>query len=102
MNKELLTFISNANKNGFVKAGDLTTGTALSSGKTELIIVAKNASNSIKTKFGQLGYRYDVEIIAFAEKTELSWITGKNDVEVLAIIDKETAEEFKRKFEELS
>lgn len=101
MNKELMTAISRATKEGYIKAGDITCGTALSSGKTEVIVLAKNASNSIKTKFGQLGYKYDVEVVTFGDKSELSWLTGKNDVEVMAIIDKETADAVKKLVEEI-
>lgn len=102
MHKELMTLISRASKEGFIKAGDITCGTALSSGKTEVIIVAKNASNTIKTKFGQLGYKYDVEVVTFGDKNELSWLTGKNDTEVMAIIDKETADSIRKLVEDIA
>ncbi len=94
-NKKFMNALFKGVKEGKVKGGDLTCGAALSSGETALIIIAKNAKPAVKTKFGQLGFRYDAEVITYGLSTEFRWIVEKKDVEVLAITDKELAEEIK-------
>ncbi len=94
-NKELMNVLLAGAKQDVVKGGDLTCGAALSSGKTELLILAKDAKASTKTKFGQLGFRYDVPVITVGSSTEFSWITGKKDVQILAITDEEVAHKAK-------
>ncbi len=91
-NKEIMNILLDAGKKGNVKGGAITCGAALSSGKTELIIVAKDAKGGVKTKFGQLAFKYDVEVVVFGFVREFNWIVGKNDVEVIAITDKEVAD----------
>ncbi len=90
-NKELLNLLFTASKEGKIKGGDITCGAALSSGETKLIVLAKDASPALKTKFGQYGFKYEVELMTFGNKMEFSWISGKKDVQVLAIIDEEVA-----------
>lgn len=102
MQKQLVSMLSEANKDGFLKAGEITCGTALSSGKTQLVVVAKNASQAIKSKFGQLGYKYDVEVITACDTRLLSWVSGRNNSEVIAILDKEVADNLKKILEEMS
>ncbi len=69
-NKEFLGIIFKASSKGLIKAGDYTCGAALSSGETELIVIAKDSKSGIKTKFGQLGFRYDVEVITTGTSRE--------------------------------
>lgn len=102
MQKQLVSMLSEANRNGFLKAGEMTCGTALSSGKTQLIVVAKNASQATKAKFGQLGYKYDVEVILACDVKLLSWVSDRNNSEVIAILDKEVADNLKNLLEEMS
>ncbi len=94
--KEFMGAIFKASSNGLIKCGEYSSGTALSSGETKLIIIAKDSKPNIKTKFGQLGYKYDVEVITTGTCKEYCWITGKKDGNVLAILDEELAEELKR------
>ncbi len=94
-NKELMNVLLAGAKDELVKGGDLTVGAALSSGKTTLIIIAKDAKPSTKTKFGQLGFRYDVPVVTVGSSTEFSWITGKKDVQVLALLDEELTKKAK-------
>ncbi len=90
-NKELLNLLFTAAKEGKIKGGDITCGAALSSGQTKLIVLAKDAPAALKTKFGQYGFKYEVQLVTFGNSMEFSWITGKKDVQVLAIIDEAVA-----------
>lgn len=94
-NKELLNILFAASKEGKLKGGDITCGAALSSGETELIILSKDASPALKTKFGQYGFKYEVDVVTFGNTFEFSWISGKKDIQVMVILDKEIAEEIK-------
>lgn len=100
-NKKLMNILLNAQKNEKIKGGSLTCGAALSSGKTELLVVAKDATPGTKTKFGQLAFKYDVEIITAGFSREFAWAIGKKNVEVVAIIDKEIADEIRIIFAEI-
>ncbi len=95
-NKEFMGVIFKASSNELIKCGEYSAGTALSSGETKLIIIAKDSNPDIKTKFGQLGYKYDVEVMTTGTTKEYSWITGKKDGSVLAVLDQEVADQLKK------
>ncbi len=87
LDKKIMSLLSIAKKAGFVKSGDFSAGTCLTSGKARLIIMAKNASINTKQKFGNKTFYYDVPYIVYGSKEKLSWAIGKNDCAVIAISD---------------
>lgn len=89
--KEVMGALYKAKSEGNLTGGDIACGAALSSGKVELLAVAKDAKPQTKIKFGQLGYRYDVEFVTLGLCTEFSWIAGRRNVEIIAITDLEVA-----------
>ncbi len=87
IDKKIMSLLSIAKKAGFVKSGDFSAGTCLTSGNARLIIMAKNASINTKQKFGNKTFYYEVPYIVYSTKEKLSWAIGKNDCAVIAITD---------------
>lgn len=97
--KEVMATLYKAKSEDKLTGGDIACGAALSSGKVELLVVAKDAKSQTKIKFGQLGYRYDVEFVTFGLCTEFCWISGRKNVEIMAITDLEVAEKVREYLE---
>lgn len=69
--------LSLATKAGFIASGEFSTEKSVKEGKSELVIVASDASDNTKKNFENMCSYYGVPYYIFSEKTELGHVIGK-------------------------
>ena len=87
MDRKLLQFLGLCQRAGKLASGETGAISAIRDGSAELIIVAENASDNTKKKFGDSTAYYDKKIVIFGDKVELGRAIGKDERAVIAIKD---------------
>lgn len=96
MENKIYSFIGLAKKAGKLVSGEETCERAVKANKIFLVIVADDASENTKKKFGDIcGYR-GIEVRYFGEKKLLGKCIGKDIRSVVAVSGREFAERLKQ------
>ena len=90
--KKILSLFGLATRAGKIASGEFQTETAIKSGTTFLVVIAKDASENTKKLFQDKSSFYKIPIIFFGTKEELGHAIGKEYRASLAILDKGFAE----------
>lgn len=90
--KKILSLFGLATRAGKIASGEFQTETAIKSGTTFLVVIAKDASDNTKKLFQDKSSFYKIPIIFFGTKEELGHAIGKEYRASLAILDKGFAE----------
>lgn len=98
--KDIMGILYKAKNDDNLTGGDIACGAALSSGKVEILVVAKDAKPQTKIKFGQLCYKYNVDFVTLGLCTEFCWVSGRKNVEIMAITDAEVADKVREYLED--
>lgn len=88
MDKKLLQFLGLCQRAGKLASGETGALSAIKDGSAELVIVAENASDNTKKKFGDSAGYYNKKIVVFGDKFEMGSAIGKDERAVLAVKDK--------------
>jgi len=94
-----MNLIGLAKKAGRAAGGEFATEQAVKSGKAFLVIVAEDASDNTKKKFGNMCSFYKVPICFYQDKNALGHAIGKEIRASLAILDEGFAEGIKKQME---
>ncbi len=86
-----LWLLSLARKAGKAEVGAFLSERAIKSGRASLIIIASDCSDNTKKKFINSSEFYGVKYIEYSEMLELARVTGKENVSVVAVCDKNFA-----------
>ncbi len=92
----IYSFLGLATKAGKVISGEETCERAVKARKVRLVIVANDASESTKKKFGDICRYRGIEVRYFGEKKLLGKYIGKDIRSVVAVTGKEFAERLKQ------
>ena len=92
MDKKLLQFMGLCQRAGKLASGETGVLSAIKDGSAELIIVAENASDNTKKKFGDSARFYNKKIVVFGDKFEI----GKDERAVMAVRDKGFADKIEK------
>lgn len=76
-----------AQKAGKLVSGDTAAQEAILRGKARLIIVAEDASKSMRDNFGHLGGRQGVKVIFYGKKEEIGHYIGKPPRAVVVVTE---------------
>ncbi len=87
MTDKIYGFLGLAAKAGKVVSGEETCERAIKSGKAKIVIVAEDASQNTKKKFGDACSYRSLEIRYFGQKELIGRYTGKEIRSVVAILD---------------
>ena len=90
--RKILSLFGLATRAGKIASGEFQTETAIKSGTTFLVVIAKDASDNTKKLFQDKSSFYKIPIIFFGTKEELGHAIGKEYRASLAILDKGFAE----------
>jgi len=83
-------------------SGEFSTEQAVKQGKTNLVIVAADASENTKKKFQDMCTYYHVDIYFYGDKEELGHAIGKEYRASIAVTDQNLAGAIKKTLEEES
>ena len=86
-----LWLLSLARKAGKAEVGAFLSERAIKSRRTELIILASDCSENTRKKFINSSEFYGIKYIIYSDKSELARATGKENVSVVAVCDKNFA-----------
>lgn len=96
MRNSALWLVSLASKARKISVGALACQRALQKGSADIIIAANDAADNTKKKFKNSCMYYGAEFYQYSTKEELSHYTGKENVSVLAVCDKNFAAGIKK------
>jgi ribosomal protein L7Ae-like RNA K-turn-binding protein len=96
MNKAY-SMISLANKAGKLVTGEDAVRNSIRSGKLRLVIVAEDASDNTKKRFGNSAAFYNIELVTWGLKEMLGSCIGKSERSVLGITDESFSKSLKEK-----
>ena len=96
MDKKLLQFMGLCQRAGKLASGETGVLSAIKDGSAELIIVAENASDNTKKKFGDSARFYNKKIVVFGDKFEMGNAIGKDERAVMAVRDKRFADKIEK------
>lgn len=96
MRNSVLWLVSLASKARKVSVGAFLCERALRSGDAEFVIIASDASENTKKKFINSCKYYNVDVCEYSTKADLAHFTGKENVSVIAISDKNFADGIKK------
>jgi len=99
VNNKILSLISLATKAGKTVSGEFTVEKTVKEGKAFLVVVAEDASDRTKKKFGNMCTFYEVPMVVFGNKDELGHFMGKEFRATLALTDEGFAKTIKERFE---
>ncbi len=97
--KKIFNLFGLAAKAGYIASGEFSTEKSVKEGKSNLVIVASDASDNTKKMFTNMCTFYGVPIYFFGEKTELGHAIGKEFRASLSVNDKGMADAMKKHFE---
>ena len=88
-----------AAKSGNVASGEFSTENAVRAGKAYMVILAEDASDNTKKKFGNMCEYYEVPLLIYSNKDTLGHSIGKEFRASLAITDENIAKSIMQKYE---
>ncbi len=88
----ILSLVSIANKAGKLVSGEVQTESAVKSGKANLVIISREASENTKKKFQNMSSWYHVPFRLYGTREELGAASGSDYRAVLAVLDEGLAE----------
>ncbi len=97
MNRATKSMLGLARRANAIRTGDFAVSQLISKKSAKIVIIAKDSGNNTKKKFSNSCHFYDVTLLPFSTKEEISSTIGKENVAVLAIED----ENFAKKIKEL-
>lgn len=95
MTDRIYSFLGLAAKAGKLISGEETCERAIKAHKVKLVIVASDASDNTKKRFGDICRYRGIEVRNFGEKELLGKYTGKDIRSVAAVSEREFAEHLK-------
>lgn len=101
MNDRVLSMIGLARRAGKVGTGAFLAEKDIQSGKAELIIIAGDGADNVKKKFTNSCKYYEVEYIEYATKEQLGQCTGKENIAVVSINDRNFVRGIKDKLKKM-
>ncbi len=96
-----MSLLSLCQKAGYIKAGQYAVDFAISEGDAYLVMLGKNSNDIVKKKATSKAYYNKVPCAIFGTKEALAWATGRDNTEIIAIIDEGMANQLKEKINEL-
>lgn len=91
MRDSVLWLVSLASRARKVRAGAFLCERALQAGEAELVILAADAAQNTKKKFINSCKYYGITLLEYSDKENLAHFTGKENVSVIAVCDKNFA-----------
>ncbi len=88
----VLSLVSIAKKAGKLVSGEVQTESAVKSGKANLVIISREASENTKKKFQNMSSWYQVPFRFYGTREELGAAIGSDYIAVLAVLDEGLAE----------
>ena len=93
----VLQLLSLAQKAGSVKSGEFLTESTIKERKSHLCIVAKDASDNTRKKFGNMCEYYKVPYLEYSDKEAIGHAIGKEFRASLSVTDAGLAEQIQKK-----
>ena len=85
---KILSLIGLATRAGKIASGEFCTEKEVKTGRAALVIVAEDASDNTKKKFKVFCEKFKVPIIENYRKEELGAILGREEINIIGILDK--------------
>lgn len=101
MDSKIKSYIGLCTKAGGLSSGEFSVLNAIQKGKAKLVIVATDASENTKKKFNDKCKYYNVNIVHYSTKEELSKILGQKQRSCIVIINKDFYKAITTRFEEI-
>lgn len=99
MTDKLLSMLGLAKKAGALQIGAFLTEKAIREGRCELIVLASDTAKNNRKKFIDSAARYNIALIEYSTKEELSGILGGKNVVAAGVTDKNFAAGIIKKYE---
>ncbi len=91
-----LSMLGLATRSGNVASGGFATEQAIKRGKARLVIIAKDASDNTKKKFGNMCEFYRVPYVQYSVKETLGHAIGREERTCLAVTDEGLADSIRK------
>lgn len=88
-----------AAKSGNVASGEFSTENSVRAGKAYMVVLAEDASDNTKKKFGNMCEYYEIPLLIYSNKDTLGHSIGKEFRASLAITDENIAKAVMQKYE---